>query len=63
MAYGDDIYPSFALEVARQHLGVPRDDVRLELGRGVWLGDRLVPTDDRTQSRGQLPRARSLSDA
>ncbi len=25
VAYGDDIYPSFALEVARQHLGVPRD--------------------------------------
>ena len=48
-SYGDNIYPSFALEVARQHLGVPRDEVRLELGRGVWLGDRLVPTDDRTQ--------------
>ena len=49
VAYGDDIYPSFALEVARQHLGVARENVRLELGRGVWLGDRLVPTDDRTQ--------------
>jgi len=44
--YGDDFYPSFALEVARQHLGVLRDEVRLELGRGVWLRDRLVPTDD-----------------
>ena len=42
-------YPSFALEVARQHLGVAREDVRLELGRGIRLGDRLVPTDDRTQ--------------
>ena len=49
VAYGANVYPSFALEVARQHLGVPRDKVRLELGRGVWLGDRLVPTDDRTQ--------------
>ena len=45
VAYGERAYPSFALEVARQHLGVPRDQVRLELGRGVWLGERLVPTD------------------
>jgi adenylate cyclase len=49
VAYGDDTYPSFALEVARQHLGVARENVRLELGRGVWLDGRLVPTDDRTQ--------------
>ena len=62
-AYGDDIYPSFALEVARQHLGVPRDDVRLELGRGVWLGDRLVPTDDRTQFVVNYRGHRSFSDA
>jgi adenylate cyclase len=47
--YQDQFYPSFALEVARRHLGVVRDEVRLELGRGVWLGDRLVPTDERTQ--------------
>jgi adenylate cyclase len=49
VSYGDNIYPSFALEIARQHLSVPQHDVRLELGRGVWLGDRLLPTDDRTQ--------------
>jgi adenylate cyclase len=48
-AYGDDHYPSFALEVARRQLGVDRDEVRLELGRGVWLRDRLVPTDDLTR--------------
>jgi adenylate cyclase len=47
--YGDQYYPSFALEVARKHLGVAREDVRLELGRGVWLADRLVPTDERSQ--------------
>jgi adenylate cyclase len=47
--YGQNVYPSFALEVARQHLGVPRDQVRLELGRGVWFGDRLLPTDERTR--------------
>jgi adenylate cyclase len=49
VGYGQSVYPSFALEVARQHLAVPRDQVRLELGRGVWLGDRLVPTDSRTR--------------
>jgi adenylate cyclase len=48
-AYGEGVYPSFALEVARHHLGVPRDQVRLELGRGIWLRDHLVPTDDRTR--------------
>jgi adenylate cyclase len=49
VAYGAGIYPSFALEVARHHREVPRDEVRLELGRGIWLGDLLVPTDDRTR--------------
>ena len=49
VAYGENVYPSVALEVARQHLEVPRDQIRVELGRGVWLGDRLVPTDDLTR--------------
>jgi adenylate cyclase len=49
VAYGKDFYPSLALEVARQHLGVAREDVRLVLGQGVRLADRLVPTDDRTR--------------
>jgi adenylate cyclase len=48
-AYGGNPYPSFALEVARRQLGVDRDEVRLELGRGVWLDDRLVPTDNLTR--------------
>ncbi|HZA65613.1 MAG TPA: adenylate/guanylate cyclase domain-containing protein, partial [Geminicoccaceae bacterium] len=47
LRYDQEIYPSFALEVARERLGVPRDEVRLELGRGVWLRNRLVPTDER----------------
>jgi adenylate cyclase len=49
VAYGQNVYPSFALEVARQHLAVPRDQIRLELGRGIWFRDRLVPTDDHTR--------------
>ncbi len=47
--YGDEYYPSFALEVARQHLGVAREDVQLVLGRGIGLGARWIPTDDRTR--------------
>jgi adenylate cyclase len=46
IAYGADDYPSFALEIAREYLGVPRDRVRLELGGGIMLGDRFVPTDE-----------------
>ena len=57
IAYADEYYPSFALEVARQHLGVAREDVQLVLGRGIRLGARWIPTDDRTAVRGQLPRA------
>ena len=49
VAYGGRAYASFALEVARLHLGVDRDQVRLELGRGVWLGERVLPTDDLTR--------------
>ncbi len=46
VAYGADAYPSFSLEIARQYLGVVRDEVRLELGRGIALGDRFLPTDE-----------------
>lgn len=49
VAYGGRAYPSFALEVARLQLGVDRNQVRLELGRGIWLGERLLPTDDLTR--------------
>jgi adenylate cyclase len=46
IGYRGDYYPSFSLEVARLHLGIERDRVRLELGRGIVLGERLVPTDE-----------------
>jgi serine/threonine-protein kinase len=35
IGWRDAYYPSFALEVARLHLGVERDRVRLQLGRGI----------------------------
>jgi adenylate cyclase len=44
--YGDSYLPSFALEAARQYLGIDRDRVQLLLGEGVVLGDRLLPTDE-----------------
>ena len=43
--YEDGYYPSFAFEVARLYLGVPRSHVGLLLGDGVRLGDRMIPTD------------------
>jgi adenylate cyclase len=46
IGYRGAFYPSFALEVARLQLGVERDRVRLELGRGIALGERFVPTDE-----------------
>jgi adenylate cyclase len=45
-AYGDQYLPSFALEAARQHLGIGRDQVQLLLGEGIALGDRLLPTNE-----------------
>ena len=44
--HGADYYPSFSLEIARQHLRVDRDRTRLLLGQGIMLEDRLVPTDE-----------------
>jgi CHASE2 domain-containing sensor protein len=49
IVYRGDYYPSFAIEVARQHLGVPRDRTSLLVGRGVQLGERFVATDARTR--------------
>jgi adenylate cyclase len=46
---GDDYYPSLALEVARQYLGLPRDRVSLTLGEGVRLDKILVPTDQQAR--------------
>ncbi len=51
IGYGDreDYYPSFALEIARVYLGVPRDRMVLAFGQGVLLGDVLVPTDHKAR--------------
>ncbi|HSA79720.1 MAG TPA: adenylate/guanylate cyclase domain-containing protein [Geminicoccaceae bacterium] len=46
IGYRGDYYPSLSLEVARLQLGIGRDRVRLELGRGIVLGEHFVPTDE-----------------
>lgn len=38
-------FPSLPLEVARLHLGIARDDVVVQLGEAIVLGDRVVPVD------------------
>lgn len=50
LRYQDRYYPSFALEVARLHLGIPREQVALSLGEGVRFGTRLLPTDPKSRA-------------
>lgn len=46
VAYEGEHYPSFALQVARLALGIPKDGFRLEVGRSLGLGDALtLPLD------------------
>jgi adenylate cyclase len=50
LRYQDRYYPSFALEVARLYLGIPREQVSLSLGEGVMFGTRLLPTDPKSRA-------------
>lgn len=43
--YGDDCYPSLALQVARVALGVDAKDMVLYGGSSVKIADRIIPTD------------------
>jgi PAS domain S-box-containing protein len=44
--YNGDYYPSLPIAVARLWYGLPPDGIALELGRGISLGDGLLPTDE-----------------
>ncbi len=46
--FGDDYYPSIAVEAARLYLGLDRDEVALRLGRSLNLGSRRLPLDGNT---------------
>ena len=47
--YGEagEIYPSFALEMARVYLNIPKEQVSLVLGEAVSLGSEVIPTDQK----------------
>ncbi len=49
LRYQDTYYPSFALEVARSYLGVPRDRMFLVVDEGVHLDDIVIPLDHRAR--------------
>lgn len=40
-----DYYPSMAVRIAARYLGVPWPAVEVDLGRGIAIGSRFVPTD------------------
>lgn len=39
-------YPSLGMEVARNYLGLSREDIRLFLGDGIAMGEGFIPTDE-----------------
>jgi len=50
MKFQDDIYPSLALQVLREHLGDPQPPVLKVAGygvEGIQMGERFIPTDER----------------
>ncbi len=49
LRYRDAYYPSFALELARVYLNVPRERMALLLGQGVQLGTILLPSDQKAR--------------
>lgn len=50
--FGNDIYPSFALQLVRQHLGVSCSDMSVSIGEEIIItrdneGDICIPIDDK----------------
>ena len=45
VSYGDEVFPSLAIEAARMQLGVPRERVVADGNRGILLGDQALPVD------------------
>jgi len=39
-------YPSFALQLAREYLGVPREEVSITLGKEIKMGQTRIPLDE-----------------
>jgi adenylate cyclase len=49
LQYDGQYYPSFALEVTRAYLHVPREHMILNIGEGIQLGTRFIPTDQKSR--------------
>lgn len=45
LKYGEDYYPSLALQTARIALGIPQEKMVLYAGRGIEIGERFIPFD------------------
>lgn len=46
LKYGDDYFPSLALQTARAAMGLTPGDIVIKGGEGVILGDNFIPTDE-----------------
>ncbi|MEW6110032.1 MAG: adenylate/guanylate cyclase domain-containing protein [Nitrospirota bacterium] len=44
--YGDEYFPSLALQAARIYLDIPQDRIRIIGGAGIDLDGRLIPADE-----------------
>lgn len=45
IAYNNQYYPSFALQIAASYLGVPTEKIELRLGEGISLGKLFIGTN------------------
>lgn len=46
LRYGEEFFPSFALQIARLASGLPSEAMILRAGEGIRLGERFIPTDE-----------------
>jgi adenylate cyclase len=47
--YAGAYYPSFAVQVVRQYLGLRPEEVKVAFGEGIQLGPLFIPTDESTR--------------
>jgi adenylate cyclase len=46
LIYAGEYYPSFAVQVVRQYLGLRVEEMKIRFGEGIQLGPIFVPTDE-----------------
>jgi adenylate cyclase len=47
--YAGEYYPSFAIQVVNQYLGLRLEEVKIHFGEGIQLGPIFIPTDESTR--------------